>query len=284
MSSVNVLVGSGVLRPSLFWLLTGAKGRRVIYDMVRARDPEGFARLKAVCEQDPAVAPVVQKHAMYRCCMVLAAKGGRLADITVGDVLELLNAEDGLRADVRSRPALFKVLREMGVFRPDVPAWRALRRYGQLSVEELVDRYPIACGAVRDLLVGYLAERQPSVDYGTVEKHCYELVRCFWVDLEAHHPGIDTLRLAPEVASAWKARLRTTKARHPEALGERERTLQLPGRALHRPGLLPRLGRMGARRPGPLGAVGGALPYSQARDEPAQVRPPAQSPHRRPDP
>ena len=112
----------------------------------------------------------------------------------------------------------------MGVFRPDVPAWRALRRYGQLSVEELVDRYPIACGAVRDLLVGYLAERQPSVDYGTVEKHCYELVRCFWVDLEAHHPGIDTLRLAPEVASAWKARLRTIKARHPEALGEgRER-------------------------------------------------------------
>jgi hypothetical protein len=36
-------------------------------------------------------------------------------------------------------------------------------------------------------------------------------VRCFWVDLEAHHPGIDSLRLAPEVASAWKARLRTKK-------------------------------------------------------------------------
>jgi len=65
-----------------------------------------------------------------------------------------------------------------------------------------------------------LAERQPSVDYRTVVKHCYELVGCFWVDLEAHHPGIDTLRLTPEVASAWKARLRTIKARHPEALGE----------------------------------------------------------------
>ena len=220
MSSVNVLVGSGVLRPSLFWLLTGAKGRRVIYDMVRARDPEGFRRLELACEQDPAVTPVAQRHAMYRCAVIVATKGGKLADLTVGDVLELLNAEDRFRADVRSRPALFKVMREMGVFRPDVPAWRALRRYGQLSVEELVDRYPIACRAIRDLLVGYLAERQPSVDYGTVVKHCYELVGCFWVDLEAHHPGIDTLRLTPEVASAWKARLRTIRARHPEALGE----------------------------------------------------------------
>ena len=70
---------------------------------------------------------------MYRCCMVLAAKGGKLADLSVGDVLELFNAEDRLGVDVRSRPALFKVIREMGVFRPDVPAWRALRRYGQLE-------------------------------------------------------------------------------------------------------------------------------------------------------
>jgi integrase len=218
-SSLQVLVGSGVLRPSLFWLLTGAKGRRVLYDMVRARDPEGFFRLELACETDPAVSPVAKRDTMYRCCMVLAAKGGRLADISVGDVLELFNTEDGLRADVRSRPALFKVMREMGVFGADVPAWRALARYGQLSVEELVDRYPIACGAVRDLLVAYLAERQPAVDYETVVSLCYGLVRCFWVDLEAHHPGINNLRLAPEVATAWKARLRTKRARHPDAFG-----------------------------------------------------------------
>lgn len=219
-SSVEVLVGVGVLRPSLFWLLSGAKGRRVVYDLVRARDPEGFGRLHRTCEHDPAVTPVGEKHAMYRCAVVLAAKGGKLADITVGDVLELFDAEDHLRADVRSRAALFKVLREMGVFGPDVPAWRSLKRNGQLSVEELVDRYPLACRPVRDLLVAYLADRQPAVDYGTVVSLCYALVRCFWADLEAHHPGIESLRLPPEVASAWKSRLRTKKGRGPGVLGE----------------------------------------------------------------
>ncbi|MGH8997460.1 MAG: hypothetical protein ACRDYB_15775, partial [Acidimicrobiales bacterium] len=37
--------------------------------------------------------------------------------------------------------------------------------------------------------------------------------RCFWSDLEAHHPGIDSLRLDAEVASAWKQRLRTRPPR-----------------------------------------------------------------------
>lgn len=38
----------------------------------------------------------------------------------------------------------------------------------------------------------------------------------FWKDLERHHPGIDSLRLAPDVAEAWKERVRT---RHKPAKG-----------------------------------------------------------------
>jgi integrase len=62
---------------------------------------------------------------------------------------------------------------------------------------------------MRDLLVAYLAERQPAIDYTTLVGLAYHLVRCFWFDLEQHHPGIDSLRLAREVAGAWKRRLRT---------------------------------------------------------------------------
>ena len=76
-------------------------------------------------------------------------------------------------------------------------------------MEELVDRYPLACRPVRDLIVDYLRERQPSIDYVTLKNRAYELARCFWADLEQHHPGIDSLRLSPEVAAAWKQRLRT---------------------------------------------------------------------------
>lgn len=206
---LEVLIGAGVLRPSLGWLLSGGKGRTLAHDMLRAFDAEGFSRLRGACEQLPAITTIAERHVTRRCTTILAAKGGRLIDITVGDVLELLEVEDRLQADVRSRPATFKVLRELGVFRADVPGWRALRRTGQRSAEELVDRYRLACRPVRDLLVAYLKERQPAVDYGTVVSLCYALVRCFWADLEAHHPGIDSLRLTPEVTEAWKRRLRT---------------------------------------------------------------------------
>ena len=218
--ALEALVGTGVVRPSIFWLLTGGKGHRLGFGTVRARDGDGFARLHLACEADPAVTPVDKNHISLRCAVIIAAKGGRLIDITVGDVVELFDAEDHLKADPRSRPATFKVLRQMGIFGAEVPAWRSLRRSGQLSAEQLVDRYPIACRPVRDLLVGYLKERQPSVDYGTVVSLCYALVRCFWADLEAHHPGIDSLRLAPEVASAWKARLRTKKVVTNAGLGK----------------------------------------------------------------
>ena len=210
-ASMELLVGLGIVRPSIDWLLTGGKGRRLSCRLLRAADAEGFARLHRTCEQDPAITGIAERHVMLRCTLLIAAKGGRIAEITVGDVLQLLEAEDRWKSDLRSRPALFKVLREMGVFAPDVPAWRALRRSGQLSVEDLVDRYPIACQPVRELFVSYLKERQPAVDYGTVVSLCYALVRCFWADLEAHHPGIDSLRLPPEVASGWKGRLRTKK-------------------------------------------------------------------------
>jgi hypothetical protein len=35
------------------------------------------------------------------------------------------------------------------------------------------------------------------------------LARCFWLDLEQYHPGISSLHLPRDVASAWKGRLQT---------------------------------------------------------------------------
>src|SRR5262249_60793366 len=114
-----------------------------------------------LCEQDPVIRPDPLKDILFRSAVIVAAKGGMLADITVGDVLEIL------------------------------------------------DRYPIACRPIRDLLVAYLAERQPAIDYTTLVGLAYHLVRCFWCDIECHHPDINSLKLPREVAGAWKRRLRT---------------------------------------------------------------------------
>jgi integrase len=208
-SSLLTTVGADVLRPSPRWLLTGGKKRKLVRKMVCGRDPEGFERLRRLCDRDEAITRDVAGDIMFRTAVIVAAKGGRLTDVTVGDVLEILDAEYEIRRRTDSAAATIRMLREAGILGADVPTFRELRSLGQRTVEQLVDRHPIACRAMRDLFVEYLRERQPAIDYTTLVGLAYQLVGCFWIDLEQHHPGLESLKLPREVAGAWKRRLRT---------------------------------------------------------------------------
>ncbi|TQC44514.1 site-specific integrase [Rhodococcus sp. WS4] len=92
---------------------------------------------------------------------------------------------------------------------------------GPRTPEELIDRYGLVCRPVRDVLVDYLRERQPSLDYSSMESLACALGARFWQDLEIHHPGIDSLRLPDEVAAAWKQRLRTKQKTITAKTGEK---------------------------------------------------------------
>jgi site-specific recombinase XerD len=220
-SSLVVMIGADIVRPSLGWLLTGGKKRKLARNMIYSRDAEGFARLSQFCEQDAGITDLAGRHILFRTAVIIAAKGGKVADITIGDVLEVLEVEAGIRGHRRSGSATFRVLRELGIFGAGVPTLREVYSTGQRPIEELVDRYPIACRPIRDLLVDYLKERQPAVDYGTLRGQTYQLAKCFWHDLEQHHPGIDTLHLPPGVASAWKQRLQTKSKTTTTGTGEK---------------------------------------------------------------
>ena len=208
-SSLLITVGADVLRPSPSWLLTGGKKRKLVRNMVCGRDREGFERLRRLCEQDEAITRESARDVLFRSAVIVAAKGGLLGDVVVGDVLEILDVEHGIRRRVDSAAATIRMLREAGILGADVPTFREIRSLGQRTVEQLVDRHPITCRPMRDLFVDYLRERQPAIDYSTLVGLAYQLVGCFWADLERHHPGIDSLRLPREVAGAWKRRLRT---------------------------------------------------------------------------
>ncbi|MFD7620865.1 hypothetical protein [Streptomyces sp. NPDC059802] len=60
-------------------------------------------------------------------------------------------------------------LRDLGNLPPDAPVTlRFLDRVtGQLSCEQLVDRHGVACEPIRALLIDYLEERRPRLDYST---------------------------------------------------------------------------------------------------------------------
>ncbi|MGR6998835.1 hypothetical protein ACU686_13020 [Yinghuangia aomiensis] len=206
---LRALICADTVRPHLGWMVTRKWPN--LLDSLQVRDPGGIAELRARAAALPA--PQAVNEAFGKVAVILACKGGTVADITVGDRVEYNEAKDAVRGPrAGSDKSLFYVLlHAMGVFPPDAPTTIRVfgRARGQLSVEQLVDRYQLACRPVRDVLVDYLRERQPRLDYTTLNQLSLILAKLFWADLEAHHPGIDSLRLDPAVAAAWKTRMQT---------------------------------------------------------------------------
>jgi len=210
--AIVVAISADLIRPSLSWLAEANFRKGILVNaLAQYRDPEGFRRLQAACSADPPVSASAAGRAVYRTALIVAAKGGTLGDITTGDVLELLDAEAEAHGTAVGATHLFyRLLHAIGAFGAGAPTTlRELRTAGQRTPAELVDRYQLTCRPVRDLLVEYLQERQPALDYTSLDSLATMLGKLFWADLERHHPGIDSLRLSSDVAAAWKQRLRT---------------------------------------------------------------------------
>jgi len=219
-----VAICGDLVRPSLSCLVAGAAGKgSLTRNLARTRDPLGFARLGQLCDADPRVSAVAASLTLRRSAEIIAAKGGMLADITVGDALELMDREaESFPCPAKDHKVFYRMLREMGIFGDEAPGrLRAFRTAGQLTPGELVDRYQLQCRPVRDLLVDYLRERQPAIDYTSLKNLAYYLAQRFWADLEQHHPGIDSLHLAKDIAAAWKQRQRTKPQMITSAAGQK---------------------------------------------------------------
>jgi integrase len=135
--------------------------------------------------------------------------GGSVADLRETDFLEMRNEHRraGRPLLVGTAPA-WDILGALGILTESRSFSAVLRRQGQGSTAELVDSYGIRCRPVRDVLVRYLDEKRPAMDFSSFRSLVTVLVGLFWADIEKHHPGIDTLQLSSEVAEAWKQRLR----------------------------------------------------------------------------
>ncbi len=226
--ALRVAISADLVRPSLPWLLSEAMGRGALVRVFAcSRDPEGFARLRTHVAANPALPERVVDRMLHRSSLIMAAKGGTLDQVSVGDVVELFDAESAAHGHAGDgTTAFYRTLHEMGVLGEKAPpSLRQLRTPGQRTPEQLIDRYHLACQPVRDLLVDYLKERQPALDYNTLQSLANLLGNRFWADLEAHHPGIDSLHLPEEVARSWKQRLASTTKTVRTETGERREVL-----------------------------------------------------------
>ncbi|MFJ5610622.1 site-specific integrase [Streptomyces sp. NPDC093221] len=150
-SGLFALVCVDVIRPSLRWQLTRTSTNlRAI--ITKHRDPEGFVRLQELVGPEPWASHlgILAKNVLVK---LVIAKGGGLADITVGDALEFLDASRGIRTTSYGQSLFYSWLKQLGHLPAD-------------------------------------ASRS--------------LVRNFWTQIEHIRPGIDTLRLPPDVVTAWK--------------------------------------------------------------------------------
>jgi hypothetical protein len=78
--------------------------------MAAFRDPQGFARLGDLFEAGTGgpAAKTTRSHTLRRAAVILAAKGGMLDGIQLGDLLELLDTQAdvlGAAREARPRPA-----------------------------------------------------------------------------------------------------------------------------------------------------------------------------------
>ncbi|GAA0896737.1 tyrosine-type recombinase/integrase [Streptomyces asiaticus] len=219
-----VLAGADVIRLPLTWLF----GHRTTHlrSVVEARDPEGYARLQE--SVDPKRwASVGGGRARLALARIMLAKGGGLADITAGDAIQYSIELRKSEIDNSGGTLFYSWLRNLGYLPSDAPATlRFLDRVtGQLTCEQLVDRHGVACAPIRRLLIDYLEERRPKLDYSTLDNLARALTRNFWSDLEHHHSGISSLDLPPGVARAWKERFRTRIQRRKRPDGTLEETV-----------------------------------------------------------
>ncbi|MEU6199335.1 site-specific integrase [Streptomyces sp. NPDC047061] len=215
-----ILFAYDIIRPELPWLVAMRPSLHLRTAVADHRDPEGFAKLAGLLGEE-VWASTNAATAQSQIIRIMIAKGGGVGDITVGDCLELRLIEHDVRHKGSVHTHFYSWLRQLGIFPDDAPVSLRLRnlRPGQLTVEQLVDRFRLRSRSVRNLIVDYLKERQPSVDYSTLQNLSRALAHNFWADLEHHHPGIDSINLPADVATAWKERFRTITERRKQPDG-----------------------------------------------------------------
>ncbi|MEV2256244.1 hypothetical protein AB0I94_37795 [Streptomyces sp. NPDC050147] len=133
------LLCADVLRPDPAFLI-GYRSRHLRPAMEVARDPEGFARLRASLPAS-AVSSEQGPSALKTIAEIMACMGGGIEDIFVGDLL-LWHATNPTNSNRRIELA-YTWLRDLGQFPSDSPHtfFRISHRTGQLAPAELVDRY-----------------------------------------------------------------------------------------------------------------------------------------------
>jgi site-specific recombinase XerC len=163
--------------------------------------------------QNTLVNPIHHGTALFDVAVALTTQGIALADLSPAAFLHYAweCRRRGLVLGARGAGSRFpgqlawQALHAMGHFPPQGPATlKAALLTGRLTVEEMVDRYPIHHAGIRQLLIAYLERRQPELDYSTLDNLSRHLASHFWSTIEKLAPDQADLRIGRELYSQWR--------------------------------------------------------------------------------
>ncbi|MBV8346193.1 MAG: site-specific integrase [Mycolicibacterium sp.] len=170
--------------------------------------PDIFEVLEAKADS-LGVAHQPRQQALHVIAKIILHTGKEVAALTAEDVLELRAFCRRTRGQTHPGVALAWVLLREVADMGEYATMQEAVRLGKRPTSELVDRYRLRDSQVRKVLIRYLDERRPALDYNSFLGLASDLANKFWADIERHHVDLDTLRLPADVAADWKARLRT---------------------------------------------------------------------------
>lgn len=205
------LIQARVLRPSYAWLLN-CRGGTGISRFLQANATAGLEQLRAL----PAYRQALARHQVdaEHCLARVMIRTGKPLEELLGE--EVLHYADIVCTSgrVRREHLAWELLVGIGVFAGEPAtlraAWSAKGNTRQHSVATLVDRYGIPPGGVRDLLVDYLGEFKPVMDYSSLSSLAYRLVRLFWWEIVQINPQQTDLDIDSDTATTWRERLALT--------------------------------------------------------------------------
>ncbi|MGH3739293.1 MAG: hypothetical protein ACRDT6_27390 [Micromonosporaceae bacterium] len=205
-AGLGMMIALRAIRPAYAWL--SASRLLGVYAMFRCHNQaDVFAELERHTSRPSAVE--YGNEALNLLTRIVIVTGKPLRELDLTDLDDYAAARQACGRKVAALPLAYECLHAIGGLECLPPTLRQAHARGQLSVAELVDRYPIIDRDVRDVLVHYLVERSAALDYASLVNHVQVLVDLFWCDLERHHPGICSLQLPDPVVQAWKQRIRT---------------------------------------------------------------------------
>jgi integrase len=203
---MTALIVLDVVRPLPSWF-SRATPSHLFIAYRRLHEPVMFNQLTAAiaAEEATRTAGMLALTALTR---VRLHTGVPLQDVSPADFSAVV---DSYRRSARRLVAVelaWRALQATGGLIGAGPNERAHNHAGPASVEHTIDRFGIQCRPIRDLLVAYVREREPSVDHSTMLQLSSMLACRFWLEIENIEPGVSDLRLKPETIIAWKDRVR----------------------------------------------------------------------------